>query len=172
MITMPKEKTITELYEFLQENMATKEELNSVKENMATKEELNFIKDNMVTKKEHEKTTTEIYEFLQEHMVTREEFKNAVTREEFDNLNKFLQEHMVTREEFHNLDRKVGELEIKLKDHIDEKLSDLRGDIVVLMRKEDNKVLYLIKILKDKSILEDKEVKALLGMEPFQKMNL
>jgi len=109
-----------------------------------------------------EKTITELYESLQEHMVTREEFnesqKQMVTREEFNEL----QKQMATKED-------LGALKIDLKDYIDEKLSDLQGNIVILMRKEDTKVLHLIKILKDKNVLEDKEVKELLRMDPFPK---
>lgn len=56
------------------------------------------------------------------------------------------------------------------KDHLDEKLADLRGDLNVLIRKEDNKVLRLIEKLRMKNVLSSVEVKELLEMEPFAKI--
>lgn len=95
--------------------------------------------------------------------MTREEFQQMVTKEEFqEGLNGLRSE----------MKREIGEFKTDLKDYIDEKLADLHGDIVVLMRKEDYKVLHLIKLLKEKKILEDKEVKELIKMEPFPKMTL
>mgnify|MGYP001559101059 CR=1 FL=1 len=54
-----------------------------------------------------------------------------------------------------------------LDDKLDEKLADLRGDLVVLMRKEDRKVRELIDILHQKNVLNQAEVKRLLILEPF-----
>lgn len=56
------------------------------------------------------------------------------------------------------------------KDYLDYKLADLRGDLVVLMRKEDTKVTKLIEVLQKKEVLNDDEAKALLEMEPFSRM--
>ena len=56
------------------------------------------------------------------------------------------------------------------KDYLDDKLADLRGDLVILMRKEDTKVTKLIEVLQKKQILNDQEAKDLLGMEPFSRM--
>ena len=129
-----------------------------------------------------EKTITELYKFLQENMTTKDEMgslrkevkENAGDlRKEIDDLQLFLQGYMATKEDVRESERKlrkeIGGMKIELKDHIDEKLSDLQGNIVVLMRKEDTKVLSLIKILREKNVLEDKEVKELLKMEPFPK---
>ncbi|MBI4653178.1 hypothetical protein HY750_02915 [Candidatus Kuenenbacteria bacterium] len=52
-------------------------------------------------------------------------------------------------------------------DYLDEKLSDLRGDLVVLTRKEDKKVVRLVEMLQAKNILSKKEAKELLILEPF-----
>jgi hypothetical protein len=86
----------------------------------------------------------------------------------------FLQEHMVTREEFNQLDGKVGGLEQKLNqtkldilDSIDEKLGNLKGDLIILMRKEDKKVDHLIKLLQEKSILSEEDAVSLLEIRPF-----
>jgi hypothetical protein len=51
-------------------------------------------------------------------------------------------------------------------------LADLRGDLVVLTRKEDTKLKELVEILKKKKILTDDDVKHLLTMEPFPQLML
>jgi predicted nucleic acid-binding Zn-ribbon protein len=53
------------------------------------------------------------------------------------------------------------------KDHLDDKLADIRGDMVVLIRKEDKKMTALIKILQKKKVLTTQETKQILTMEPF-----
>jgi len=64
----------------------------------------------------------------------------------------------------------LGKLNIELRDFIDNKLVDLKGDLIVLMRKEDSKLTDLIKILKQKSILTDKEADGILSSEPFAQL--
>jgi hypothetical protein len=56
------------------------------------------------------------------------------------------------------------------KDYLDDKLADLRGDLVVMMRKEDTKVIKLIDILAKRNIISETEAKEILSMEPFAKM--
>ncbi|MEK7083694.1 MAG: hypothetical protein AAB932_00470 [Patescibacteria group bacterium] len=58
------------------------------------------------------------------------------------------------------------------KDHLDEKMSDLRGDLVVLARKEDTKVKALINLLKAKQVITEGDAKQLLTMEPFAELAL
>ena len=58
------------------------------------------------------------------------------------------------------------------KDYLDDKLADLRGDLVVLMRKEDMKVKKLVDILKSRKLLTDKDVKQIMSMEPFPQLML
>ncbi|NQU99316.1 MAG: hypothetical protein HQ538_01135 [Parcubacteria group bacterium] len=94
-----------------------------------------------------EKTITELYDFLQKHMVTKDELNEKL-------------ETMASKED-------LKKMELDLKDHVDEKLGELKGDLVILTKKEDKKLLFLVKILKDKNIIDDKDVKALLNMEPF-----
>ena len=49
-------------------------------------------------------------------------------------------------------------------------MADLRGDLVVLMRKEDTKVSKLIEILKRRKVITEAEEKEILSMEPFAKL--
>jgi hypothetical protein len=53
------------------------------------------------------------------------------------------------------------------RDYLDDKLADLRGDLVVLTRKEDVKVKKLVEILKKRKLISDEEVKEIMAMEPF-----
>ncbi|PIQ79608.1 hypothetical protein COT99_04315 [Candidatus Falkowbacteria bacterium CG10_big_fil_rev_8_21_14_0_10_43_10] len=81
-----------------------------------------------------------------------------------------------TEKRFQGLEQKVGGLEQKItkveatmvtKDYLDDKLSDLKGDLVVLMRKEDSKLCTLVDLLKNKKIISEAEVKGVLNMQPF-----
>lgn len=99
-------------------------------------------------------TTNEIMEFLKEHMVMKEE----------------LNEELINLED--RMTRKMGQSKLDIIDAMDDKLASLKGDLVVLMRKEDSKVLYLIKLLHEKKFLAEEEVKELLKMEPFPRMVL
>ena len=60
----------------------------------------------------------------------------------------------------------------RTRDYVDEKLMDLKGDLIVLMRKEDVKVIRLVEILRNKHVLDEGEVAELIGMEPFPKTRL
>jgi len=75
-------------------------------------------------------------------------------------------------ERFDRLEGKVGKIEATMvtKDYLDDKLADLRGDLVVLMRKEDTKMIKLIEILKRRAVITEAEEKEILSMEPFAKL--
>lgn len=53
------------------------------------------------------------------------------------------------------------------KDYLDEKLADLRGDLVVLVRKEDKKVHALIDELVERDVLDNKAANRIRNLEPF-----
>jgi hypothetical protein len=118
-----------------------------------------------------EKTIAELYEFLQEHMVTKGELKGELKKLKEDLEGKMgkvkedLEAKMATKED-------LGKAKLELKDHLEEKLADLKGDLIVLMRKEDHKLLYLVKLLKEKNVISNDEVKELLDMEPFPRPSL
>ena len=46
-------------------------------------------------------------------------------------------------------------------------MSDLRGDLVVMVRKEDNKVTKLVEILNKRKVISDNEMKTVLALEPL-----
>lgn len=58
------------------------------------------------------------------------------------------------------------------KNYLDEKLSDLRGDITILIRKEDTKVKALVDILCERKILSDEDKHRIFSMEPFAQMGM
>ncbi|MFA4830698.1 MAG: hypothetical protein WC862_02365 [Patescibacteria group bacterium] len=58
------------------------------------------------------------------------------------------------------------------KDYLDEKLGDLRGDLTLLMRKEDTKVAMLVKILRAREVITEEDKQQIFAMEPFPQMSV
>ena len=75
-------------------------------------------------------------------------------------------------ERFDKLEGRVGKIEATMvtKDYLDDKLVDLRGDLVVLMRKEVTNMIKLVEILKRRAVITEAEEKEILSMEPFAKL--
>ncbi|MDA2922943.1 hypothetical protein MYX07_06800 [Patescibacteria group bacterium AH-259-L07] len=63
--------------------------------------------------------------------------------------------------------KKTMVTKIHFNERLDEKMADLRGDIVVLLRKEDRKLEALIEKLKQKHIITDDDVKELHEIQIF-----
>ena len=70
---------------------------------------------------------------------------------------------------FDGFDKRLTRVESTMvtKDYLDEKLVDLRGDIVILLRKEDRKLEALIEKLKERHIITDKDIKELQEIQIF-----
>ena len=58
------------------------------------------------------------------------------------------------------------------KDYLDDKLSDLRGDLTILIRKENKQVKALVDILVKRHVLHDDDRKQLFSMEPFPELSI
>ncbi len=58
------------------------------------------------------------------------------------------------------------------KDYLDEKIADLRGDLVVLVRKEDSKLKKLVDVLTKKKIISKDDAKQINSMEPVAQISL
>jgi len=56
------------------------------------------------------------------------------------------------------------------KDYLDDKLSDLKGDIIITMRKEDMKFKALVEILQKRNLISSEDVRTVLSMQPFPQM--
>jgi len=50
---------------------------------------------------------------------------------------------------------------------MDDKLADLKGDLVILMRKEDQKVNSLIHLLVNRKLISEQEADTLIEIRPF-----
>jgi hypothetical protein len=75
---------------------------------------------------------------------------------------------------FDEVERRLTKVEANMvtRDYLDDKMTDLRGDLVVLMRKEDNKLKTLIDILKEKRVISSDDEKRILAMEPFPELSV
>ena len=116
----------------------------------------------MDDQKQNEKldvTTNQIMDFLQEHMVIKSEYEEALSKMATkDDLSK-----MATKED-------LNKQKLDILDAMDDKLAHLKGDMIVLRRKEDKKVVSLIELLKNKKIITTDEAENLLVLEPFPQL--
>lgn len=101
----------------------------------------------------------EIVSFVKDH---------AATQEGLDNLEKKLSNRI------DSLETKVDSLATRMvtKEYLDDKLADLRGDLVVLTRKEDGKLRLLVEKLHQRQILSDADKQEIFKMEPFPQLSL
>jgi len=53
------------------------------------------------------------------------------------------------------------------KEYLDDKLADLKGDIIVVIRKEDRKLAVLVDVLYERRVISDEDKKKILSLEPF-----
>lgn len=68
-----------------------------------------------------------------------------------------------------NVETRVGKIETSMvtKSYLDDKLADLKGDMISVLRKEDKKTNHLINILAHKRILSVAESKDALSIKVF-----
>lgn len=70
-----------------------------------------------------------------------------------------------------NIEEKVppmlNKVKLDLMDYVDEKIADLRGDIIVLLRKEDRRFLHLVEVLYRKDILTGDDIKVIEELQLF-----
>ena len=98
-----------------------------------------------------------------------------IVQKEFDATNKKIDKEIGgVKNEIGGMKKDIVKIKATMvtKDYLDEKMADLRGDLVVLMRKEDNKVRKLLDILQKRKVISSKETKEILAMEPFPELNL
>lgn len=101
--------------------------------------------------------TEERFEKIESAMTTKENLKDLATKDEIQNL--------ATREDWR-------EMRDKLLDSIDNKLADLKGEIVLLMRKEDHKIVALIEELSKQKLLSAEAAKRILSLDPFPRLRV
>jgi hypothetical protein len=73
---------------------------------------------------------------------------------------------------FDSVEKRLTKIEATMvdKDYLDLKLADLRGDIVVIIRNEDMKVMKLIDILADKNLISEEDKQKITSMGPFPRL--
>jgi hypothetical protein len=108
-----------------------------------------------------EVTTNEIMEFLKEHMVTKGDIADTAIKSDIDDI--------VTKNDIADMatETDLRKMESRIYDKMDDKLADLKGDIVLLMRKGSKGVMELIELLREKDILTEDEELRLLALQPF-----
>ena len=80
-----------------------------------------------------------------------------------------IESRMATKEDIKNMSTKqdLNIMQGKILDGVDRKIGDMKGDLVVMMRGEDEKVTELITVLKNKQVLSTEEAERLLAINPF-----
>ena len=102
-----------------------------------------------------------------EHVELKELFKNSSRKEDFS---------IAVEEKFKGVEGRLEGVEGRLtkiestmvtKDYLDDKMADLRGDLVCLVKKEDKKVDAVVETLKTKNIISKAESKNISSLGPF-----
>lgn len=96
---------------------------------------------------------------------------NAATKEQVDKMDERL-DKMEGR--LDKMDSRLTRVESQMvtKEYLDEKLSDLKGDLTIIIRKEDTKLKALVEILAERKIITAEDKKRVLNMEPFPSLSL
>lgn len=98
---------------------------------------------------------------------TKDEFETLtqVVKSSFDTVDRRFDE---TEKHFDNkIVTEIGKAKLEILDAMDDKLVNLKGDLILLMRGEDKKLLRLVNLLKIKNILTKDETEGILKMQPF-----
>lgn len=66
------------------------------------------------------------------------------------------------------IDNDINATKLELVDHMEEKAADIKGSLVVSIRKQDRKVNRLIEMLSKKKHLTSAEEKELIKIRPFE----
>ncbi len=76
----------------------------------------------------------------------------------------FLQEHMVTKAE---LRIELNKQKLEILDHVDDKLADLEGSVVVRQRQQENKVNKILDLLERHKLAPVEEIRAIKQISVF-----
>ena len=70
---------------------------------------------------------------------------------------------------FEEVDKRFTKIEAVMvtKDYLDDKLADLKGDIIVKQRKIEDRISALVNVLSDKNLLQSADVKLLSDLRVF-----
>src|SRR3990167_8811540 len=110
---------------------------------------------------QNEPTLSEVMGFLQENMVTKDDLKGGL-------------KGFATKDDLKEFATKVDlrKMQEEILDGVDRKLFNMKGDLIMVMRGEDQKVVSLIGLLQNKSVITSEEAKHILAMEPFPQLQI
>ena len=114
------------------------------------------------------------------NMTTKDKINEPANQEILDAINVFSSR---TDERFERIESDMGSLKSDVgtlksdvgsikaimvtKEYLDDKLTNLKGDLIVLMRKEDRKLATLIQVLHERKLITDEDKHKILSLEPF-----
>lgn len=116
-----------------------------------------------------EVTTNELMEVMCKQRVTTDNLTEMMheQRATTNELMEFLQENVATRYDIEDLRKDIRVTEHRIMDAMDDKLADLKGDLVVLMRQGNGKLSELLETLKKRGVISGDETDKILRMKPF-----
>ncbi|MEK7511602.1 MAG: hypothetical protein AAB575_01155 [Patescibacteria group bacterium] len=100
---------------------------------------------------------------------------NAASQESVDDLAEQMQELKKDLSETRfSLGAKVDSLSVRMvtKEHLDDKIADVRGDFGSLVRKEDAKLRAVVGALEQEKLISKDKVSKISAMEPFPQLAL
>ncbi len=121
-------------------------------------EAVNFLKKNAATKQELAEVL-ETVNFIKENAASKEELLGV--KQDLAGVEQGLETRLTSVES-----------QMVTKEYLDEKLSDLRGDMTIITRKEDTKLKVLVEILSKRKVITSKDKQRVLNMEPFPSLSL
>ncbi|MDO8555343.1 MAG: hypothetical protein Q7R75_02150 [bacterium] len=73
---------------------------------------------------------------------------------------------------FDQVDKRLNKIDATMvtKDYLSDKLADLRGDLVMITRKEDKKLQTLVGVLLKRKVISEAESKSIFSLEPFPQL--
>lgn len=100
---------------------------------------------------------------------TNQEILEAVNSFSSDVDNQFKEMRSDVDNQFREMRSEINSIKSQMvtKDYLDDKLYDLKGDMVAMTRKEDKKLGVLVEILQKKQVINQSEAKQILEMQPF-----
>ncbi len=147
--------TLQDLLGYLQENMATKAdiasintELSSVRDDMksfATKDDIASVRDDMKS------------------FATKDDLNAFATKDDIEEIFSAIKI---------DLDKTTTKADLKrseqvILDKVDDKIDDLKGELIVTIRKEDTKLVTLVETLEENKTLNKIKSENILSLEPF-----
>jgi len=121
----------------------------------------NVVEDILVTVNQSANQTQEQFEKIDERfekiestMATKADLEGFATKKDL--------EGFATKDDLEKM-----ETRLVTKDYLDDKMLDLRGDLVVMLRKGDTKLKTLVGVLAGRKVIDENDVKKIYSPEPF-----